>query len=212
MANQYRFSRGVLPALTLALLLAACGGDKPEALLASARDYLAKDDAKAAVIQIKNALQKAPESGEARLLLGQALLKSGEPVGAEVELRKAMDAGYAPDQVVPQLAQALLAIGQPKKVLSDLQTAPLTTAGCSTVRVGAAPKARLSIASAIRRARRSPLTSSGTTRLAVSRSRAHQPWLPAPTPRTRWAFASTCASFSSSGMNRSAAYSVNPIR
>ncbi len=128
MANQYRFSRGVLPALTLALLLAACGGDKPEALLASARDYLAKDDAKAAVIQIKNALQKAPESGEARLLLGQALLKSGDPVGAEVELRKAMDVGYAPDQVVPQLAQALLAIGQPKKVLSDLQTAPLTTA------------------------------------------------------------------------------------
>ncbi len=128
MAKQYRFSRGVLPALTLALLLAACGGDKPEALLASARDYLAKDDAKAAVIQIKNALQKAPESSEARLLLGQALLRTGDPVGAEVELRKAMDAGYAPDQVVPQLAQALLAIDQPRKVLSDLQNASLTTA------------------------------------------------------------------------------------
>lgn len=127
MASQYRFSRGVLPALTLALLLAACGGDKPEALLASARDYLAKDDAPAAVIQIKNALQKAPESGEARVLLGQALLKTGDPVGAEVELRKAMEAGHAPDQVVPLLAQALLVIGQPKKVLSDLQTARLTS-------------------------------------------------------------------------------------
>jgi len=114
--------------LTAALLLAACGGEKTETLLASARDYLSKDDPKAAVIQLKNALQKEPNSSEARFLVGKALLAGGDPTGAEVELRKAMDLKYSPDQVVPLLAQAMLATGQAKKVLSDLRAAELTTA------------------------------------------------------------------------------------
>ena len=120
MAIHRRLAGGVLSALTLALFVVACGGDKPETLLASARDYLAKDDAKAAVIQIKNVLQKTPDSPEARFLLGKALLKSGDPVGAEVELRKAIDAKYPADDVVPLLAQALLATGQTKKMLAEL--------------------------------------------------------------------------------------------
>lgn len=119
--------RGTIAALTAALLLAACGGEKTESLLASARDYLAKNDSKAAVIQLKNALQKEPNSSEARFLLGKALLAGGDPTGAEVELRKAMDLKYSPDQVVPLLAQAMLATGQAKKVLSDLARTELTT-------------------------------------------------------------------------------------
>lgn len=126
MKTHHRLPAGVLSALTLALL-AACGGEKPEALLGSAREYLAKNDAKAAVIQIKNALQKAPDSSEARFLLGKALLQSGDPVGAEVELRKALDAKHPADEVVPLLAQAMLATGQAKKVLTDLQKIELKT-------------------------------------------------------------------------------------
>ena len=42
MAIHRRLAGGVLSALTLALLVTACGGDKPETLLASARDYLAR--------------------------------------------------------------------------------------------------------------------------------------------------------------------------
>ena len=68
MRIQYQFARGTTMAMALAMLLGACGGDKPEALLASAKDYLAKNDAKAAVIQIKNALQKDPALAEARFL------------------------------------------------------------------------------------------------------------------------------------------------
>jgi cellulose synthase operon protein C len=124
---QNRTMNGALTAMAVALLLTACGGDNPEALLASARDYLAKNDAKAAVIQVKNALSKSPNSAEARYLLGKALLSSGDPVGAEVELRKAMEAKYSPDQVVPLLAQALLSIGQGKKVISDFQKVELTS-------------------------------------------------------------------------------------
>ena len=52
-------ARTALAALLLTVFLGACG-DKPEALLSSAKDYMAKKDNKAAVIQIKNALQSNP--------------------------------------------------------------------------------------------------------------------------------------------------------
>lgn len=113
-----------LPVLLMALMLAACG-DKPEALLLSAKDYLAKNDNKAAVIQIKNALQANPDMPEARYLLGTTLLNSGDPVGAETELRKALDLKHARDAVIPQLAKALLAQGQAKKLTDELSKTEL---------------------------------------------------------------------------------------
>lgn len=122
-----RLARGTLAAATAVLLLVACGGDNPEKLLVSARDYLAKNDPKAAIIQLKNALQTTPNSPEARYLLGKALVASGDPMGAEVELRKAMEAKYSADEVVPLLAQTLLSIGQGKKVLGELQKVELKT-------------------------------------------------------------------------------------
>lgn len=71
-----------LLSLLMSLLLTACG-DKPEAMLISAKDYLAKNDSKAAVIQIKNALQSNPDLPEARFLLGTTLLENGDPVGGK---------------------------------------------------------------------------------------------------------------------------------
>ena len=78
MATVFSMGRTIAVVLALGLGLAGCGADNPEALLASARDYLAKNDPKAAVIQLKNALQKNPEMSEVRLLLGQALLRTGD--------------------------------------------------------------------------------------------------------------------------------------
>ena len=76
-------------ALMLTGVLVACGGKDPEQLVASARDYLQKNDNAAAIIELKNALQEKNDFPEARLLLGKALLDSGDVVGAEAELRKA---------------------------------------------------------------------------------------------------------------------------
>ena len=100
--------RASLSTLLLALVLAACS-EKPEAMIISAKDYLAKNDRNAAVIQIKNALQADPQMPEARFLLGTTLLDGGDPVGAELELRKAYDLKYPQDLVVPPLARTLLA-------------------------------------------------------------------------------------------------------
>lgn len=116
--------------LLLGLLLGACG-DKPEAMIASAKDYLAKNDPKAAAIQIKNVLQNAPDMPEARYLLGKALLESGDVAGAETELRKALDLKHPQDQVLPLLARALLGQGQAKKLIDDFAKATLTDASAN---------------------------------------------------------------------------------
>ncbi|MFY7865795.1 XrtA/PEP-CTERM system TPR-repeat protein PrsT [Roseateles sp.] len=99
----------IVPGVLAISLLAACGGESYETLMSSAKTELDKGDSKAAIIQLKNALQKSPESGEARYLLGKAFLDGGDARSAEVELRKARDAKFEPNRVLPALARAQLA-------------------------------------------------------------------------------------------------------
>ena len=124
---KYLHTRAALPVLLLSLLLTACS-DKPEAMLISAKDYMAKNDSKAAVIQLKNALQSNPDLPEARFLLGTALLDSGDPVGAELELRKALVLKYPHDLAVPPLARSMLALGQDKKLTDEFAKIELNQA------------------------------------------------------------------------------------
>ena len=108
-----------LSAALMVAFLGACDAGNPEQLIASGKEYLAKNDNKTAIIQLKNALQANPNLGEARFLLGKALLESGDAAGAEVELRKALDLQYANDQTIPMLAKALLASGQARKLTEE---------------------------------------------------------------------------------------------
>jgi putative PEP-CTERM system TPR-repeat lipoprotein len=109
----------VIPVLLCAVLLIGCGDDNPQRRLASAKEYLQKKDINAAVIEIKNALQVNPDLGEARYLLGTAMLQDGNAVAAEVEFRKALAAGFPADAVVPELARSMLMAGQSKKLVDE---------------------------------------------------------------------------------------------
>lgn len=106
--------------LALAISLAACTRpDDPATLVASAKDYIAKRDYKASIIQLKNALQKEPNHPEARYLLGLSSLESGDIVSAEVELEKAAGLGLASDELHIALARTRLAKGEAAKVVSE---------------------------------------------------------------------------------------------
>lgn len=136
--------KGAGAAVLAGLLLAACLGKSADEYLNSAKADLAKKDNAAAIIQLKNALQSKPELAEARLLLGKALLATGDGRGAQIELAKAQELGSDADAVVPALARAMLTQGLFKAVLgladtklvsaqatSDLQTS-LATAYLAT--------------------------------------------------------------------------------
>ena len=59
-------------------------------MVTSAKEYLNKNDAKSASLQLRNVLQKNAGNPEARYLLGRALLETEEFASAEKELRKAL--------------------------------------------------------------------------------------------------------------------------
>jgi len=116
--NDYRCRIAGLLLGALALL-GACSDESAPALLQSARQYIAKNDRASAVIQLKSALQKAPDSPEGRFLLGSVLLESGDAIAAQIELRKALGFKHPPAQVVPVLARAMLSAGQHQKLTGE---------------------------------------------------------------------------------------------
>jgi putative PEP-CTERM system TPR-repeat lipoprotein len=90
-----------------------------QALVSEAVQHQQKGDTKAAIIQLKNALQKNPDDAEARYLLGTIYLEANDPKSAENELRRALSLGMSPDKVLPSLGKTLLILGEFQKVLDE---------------------------------------------------------------------------------------------
>ncbi|GAB4439255.1 MAG: hypothetical protein OHK0026_05010 [Rhodocyclaceae bacterium] len=120
------FVRHAFVAALLGLALAGCG-DNPEKQIASAKQEMAKKDYKAAAIRLKGVLQKDENLAEARFLLGRASLETGDAASAEKHLRKAAELGYDAQQVIPELARAMIELGQYKKVLAEFADRKLAT-------------------------------------------------------------------------------------
>ena len=118
--RQGRLAGYMAVAFALITALAACTKDNAASYIASAKTYIGKHDYKAAVIEIKNALQREPDNAEARLLLATSLMETGDPAGAESEVRKAIVAGAPEDSTYPLLARTLLAQGEFKKLTTEL--------------------------------------------------------------------------------------------
>jgi len=152
-----------IAALTLALtalLTTACGSDEsPQALVASAKQYLAKKNHAAATIQLKNALQQNPDNAEARYLLGVSLVERRHFILAERELRRAVELNYPTERVYVPLARALLESGRADAVVAefadktvpDLETqAELqTSVGRAQLALGKPEEARAAFARAL---------------------------------------------------------------
>ena len=90
-------------------LLVACGQADEAQIEAAITAKLDAGDVNGALVVVKSHLQEKPQSDKARWLLGRLLLAAGDGPGAEIELRRALGAGYAKSAVLPELGRALLA-------------------------------------------------------------------------------------------------------
>ena len=99
--------------VTLLAALSACsGGVSSEEHITRANQFIVNSEYDAAIIELKNALQADNNSGEARWLLGKTYLESGDVLSAEKELQRAFKLGWSHNDVVPALAESLLAQGK----------------------------------------------------------------------------------------------------
>lgn len=96
-------------------------------LIQRAKDFEDKGDLKSGVIELKNALQKNPNSPQARLLLGQIYLKDSMGAEAENELQKAQKLGVSQETIKPLLGEALLLMGKYDRVLAEIQAGDKTS-------------------------------------------------------------------------------------
>jgi len=119
-----RFRPHVLIGTVGLALIAACGDSPPplDSVIAKAKEYQQKGDQQAAIVELRNVLQRDPQHGEARFLVGMSFKQSGEPRGAEHHFREALKANYDPKRVLPLLAQALFEQDEFEKVLDTTRT------------------------------------------------------------------------------------------
>ena len=88
--------------------------------VAEAKELLAKGKLNGSVLELKNALQKNPDHGEARRLLGDIYAKWGDGPSAEKELRRAMELGVEKAAVSLPLAEALQLQGKNQPILDEI--------------------------------------------------------------------------------------------
>jgi putative PEP-CTERM system TPR-repeat lipoprotein len=89
-----------------------------------ARAYMETGDNRAAIIELKNALQEDPGDAEARLLLGELYLRLKDGAGAEKEIRRASELGADPSTWKLNLIQALVLQGKFSDALDRLDGLP----------------------------------------------------------------------------------------
>jgi putative PEP-CTERM system TPR-repeat lipoprotein len=118
--------------LVCCLAFAAPGCDlftSADARVAKADKLIAANDRRGAMIELKNALQNEPEHVGARTRLAAVELYLGDPIGAEKDLRRALENGATTDAAAELAAEISLALGQGRDLLARIDSGELTMAG-----------------------------------------------------------------------------------
>jgi putative PEP-CTERM system TPR-repeat lipoprotein len=90
-----------------------------------AEQLVAKQDHRAAMIELKNALQSDEANARARLLLAKVSFQLGDIPGAEKELQRAVQLGASPADTAALLAEIRLAQGDLESLLVQIDTGEL---------------------------------------------------------------------------------------
>ena len=111
-----KYIRNGLLVLIAGLLLACSGDMTGNKEVGQASEYLSEGKLNAAVIELKNALQKNGNNQQARWMLGKLYFEKGVYADAIKELVKASELGQPDDDVLPLLAQSYLAMNDVKSL------------------------------------------------------------------------------------------------
>ena len=120
---QQIFSRPLLISFTAIALLTLGACDylvSDQSRIQKATQLRTRGDYRAAAIELKKVLQSHPDNRDARFLLGEISLLTGEAAAAEKELRRAQELGIPKGNVVLPLGRALLAQGDYDRALKEL--------------------------------------------------------------------------------------------
>jgi putative PEP-CTERM system TPR-repeat lipoprotein len=119
--HKLKLTAAVLSGAFMVAGLTACNRTQStESLLSEAQKYEQQGDRKSALIQLKNAVEKSPQSGEARLALGKLALTMGDAPSAEKEFRRARTLGISNERTLPLLGQALTQQSRFNEVLTEV--------------------------------------------------------------------------------------------
>lgn len=107
--------------LALIALLAGCSDSRdPAEALARGTELLNSGDVASAVIELKNAVQGAPDDATARETLGRAYLQARDAPAALKELRRARSLGGQSDELNQAIAKALIYAGEMDDAATEL--------------------------------------------------------------------------------------------
>lgn len=127
-------TRRVLRVLVVCTMTACCAGawavdaDKAARFYEDGLARFEHNDVAGAVIQLKNALQQDPKLLAAHVLLGKALLSTGDAGAAEVSFNEALRLGVSRSEVAVPLARALMLQGRAQAVIDRVPPDGLPTA------------------------------------------------------------------------------------
>ena len=146
--------------------------------IAKAKQERDKGNNKAAVVYLKDLLQKSPEHAEGRYLLGATYNAMGDFRSGESELRRALALNYDKAKVNPALGKSLLMMSEFQKVLDQVpldgnasnavQAEILTLRAMASMGLGRSSEARELLTQALAKQPDFPDALLGQARLAAS--------------------------------------------
>ena len=106
--------------LSVSLFSGACDSTTPEEHLESAQAYYASGEIRTAVIELKNALQKAPDHAEGRRLLGESYAQLGDYPSSLKEFERALNLGLDDESLQHGLLTSKIRLGRYQEVIGAL--------------------------------------------------------------------------------------------
>jgi putative PEP-CTERM system TPR-repeat lipoprotein len=121
--------------LSVVFFVSACAEKTSEEHIQEAKQFVDNGNKAAAVVALKNAVQKNTRSPQARFELGKLYLDLKDYESAEKELTRAQEFGYPENEIIPLLAEALDRSGA-NVALTELDFGDATLTAAEQLEVG----------------------------------------------------------------------------